>query len=65
MRQILIVDKDPAGIGADQTDDHVEGRGLAGAVRPEQADHLAAVDAQREIPVHLARTVAAGQMLGA
>ena len=34
--------RDLAGVGAHQADDHVEARRLAGAVRAEQADHLAA-----------------------
>ena len=36
------VEADRAGVGPHQADDHVEGRGLAGAVRAEQADRLAA-----------------------
>ena len=31
------------------TDDHVKGSGLAGAIRPEQPDHLAAADLERNL----------------
>ena len=38
----LALDRDLAAVGPHQADDHVEAGRLAGAVRPEQADHLAA-----------------------
>src|SRR5204863_414726 len=41
---VLVVDEDASGIGADEADDHVEAGGLAGAVRAEQADHFALLD---------------------
>ena len=47
-----------AGVGAHQADDHVEGGGLAGAVGPEQADHLAGADGQVHVLDHHARAVA-------
>src|SRR5258706_2745209 len=44
--QILPVQKDFAAVGMDQSDHHMKRRGLARAVRPEQADDLAPVDVQ-------------------
>src|SRR6185437_15161344 len=46
------VEADRAGVGPHQADDHVEGRGLAGAVRPEQPDRLAASQPDRDVPHH-------------
>ncbi len=54
----LAVDADLAGVGAHQADHHVEGRGLAGAVGPEQPDHFAGADRQVHVLDHLARAVA-------
>ena len=41
---VLAVEFDAAAVGLDQPGDHVEDRGLAGAVGPEQPDRLAAAD---------------------
>src|SRR6185503_5828795 len=41
---VMAVEFDGAAIGLDQSGDHVEHRGLAGAVRTQQADRLAAAD---------------------
>ena len=46
-----------AGIGLHQADDHVERRGLAGAVRAEQPDRLAAAHRDRDVPHHRALLV--------
>ena len=43
-RQVLAVEQDRAVVGHDEADDHVERRGLAGAVRSEQANHFTALD---------------------
>ena len=43
-------------------DDHVKGGGLAGAIRPEQADHLAALDLERQIVEDLPGLVALGEI---
>ncbi|MBN9003344.1 MAG: LPS export ABC transporter ATP-binding protein [Rhizobiales bacterium] len=43
---VVAVEFDLAAIGLDQAGDHVEHRGLAGAVRPEQAHRLAAPQVQ-------------------
>ncbi len=51
------VDGNLARVGAHQTHDHVEGRGLARAVRAEQADDLALVDVQRDVLDDLAAAV--------
>ncbi|MCY1418654.1 hypothetical protein D9M71_342180 [compost metagenome] len=64
MGDILLVDAYHALVGADQTDDHVETGGLAGAVGAEQADDLAAVDAHADVADDLAAFVALGKMLG-
>ena len=41
---VVAVELDGAAVGLDQAGDHVEHRGLAGAVRPEQTHRLAAAD---------------------
>ena len=46
------VQRDAAGVGSHQADDHVEGGGLAGAVRPQQPDRLAAAERDRDVPHH-------------
>ena len=51
---VVPVQADRAGVRADQADDHVEGRGLAGAVRAEQPDRLAAPDGDGDVPHHRA-----------
>jgi hypothetical protein len=61
---VQVVDQYAALIGLYQADDHVEAGGLAGAVRAEQADDLAAVDRQADVAHDLAALVALGQMLG-
>ena len=58
---VLAVEDDLAGIGRDQADDHVEARGLAGAVRAEQADDFAGVERQAEVADDLARAVGLAQ----
>ena len=60
--QILVAQGDPAGIAGHQADDHVERRGLAGAVRTQQADDLAGAHFQRQVLDDLAGTVALGQV---
>ena len=49
MGQLGIVDIDIAAIGRHETDDHVETGSLAGTIRAEQADDLAALDLERDI----------------
>src|SRR5690606_15885900 len=48
-RDVMAVELDRAFVGLDQSDDHVEGRRLAGAVRPEQADRCAAAQADGHV----------------
>ena len=55
------VERDAAGVGADQAHDHVKAGGLAGAVGAEQADDFAGAHFHREVVHHLARAVALGQ----
>ncbi len=61
------VDRDLAAVGAHQADDHVEAGRLAGAVRAEQADHLAALDRRgaRRRRRCASRTTCAGRALRA
>ena len=49
---VLPLQADRTCVGANQTDDHVEGGGLAGAVRPEQADNLSRCNGERNILDH-------------
>ena len=51
------VQADRAGVRLHQADDHVERRGLAGAVRAEQSHRLAAPQLDRDIPNHRALLV--------
>ena len=46
--QFVIVDEDPALVRDDLAGDHVEARGLAGAVRAQEADDLALVHFHRD-----------------
>ena len=55
------VEVDRARVDRHQADDHVEAGGLAGAVRAEQADHLAARHLQRHVLHDGARLVALAQ----
>ena len=45
--ELVIPERHPAAVGRHEPDDHVERGGLAGAVRPEEADHLARLDVER------------------
>ena len=49
---VVAVELDAAAVGVDQAGDHVEHRGLAGAVRAEQADRLAAPHVERDALHH-------------
>src|SRR5690606_19767380 len=44
--EVAVIEQDSSAVAADQADQHVEGGRLAGAVRPEQADDLAAFQAK-------------------
>src|SRR5690606_15425212 len=61
---VQLVDQHLALIGAYQSDHHVEGGGLAGAVGAEQTDDLTALDAQADVANHLTLLVALGQVTG-
>ena len=50
----MTIEFDGAAIGLDQAGDHVEHRGLAGAVRAEQTDGLAAANIDADTTHHLA-----------
>ena len=58
----LVVEVDLAVLAAREADDHVEGGGLAGAVRTQQAHHLAALDLERQILEDLSGFVAFGEI---
>ena len=62
--QTLRPEHDRSGVGLLESDDHVERGGLAGPVRPEQADDLARVDAQRQAVHHPAAAVRLDEVLG-
>ena len=63
VRQIAFVELDVPAVRADQSDQHVKGRGLAGSVRSEQSDHFPARHLEidriddRTAPVSLAEPV--------
>ena len=47
-RELVVVEPDRAAVAGDQADNHIETGCLAGAVRAQQADHLAAFERQRD-----------------
>ena len=49
VHEVLAVQQNAACIGSNQPGNHVETSGFARAVRPEQADHFAAVNIEREV----------------
>ncbi len=49
IRDVPALEHDAAGAAFDQPDDGAEGSGLAGAVAPEQRDHLALADLERDV----------------
>ena len=60
----LLVHQNAPGIRADQADDHVERRGLAGAVRAQQAHHFALLHEDRDIVHHTAAAIGFGDLPG-
>ena len=60
-RDVVAVDVDDAAVGLHQAGDHVEDRGLAGAVRAEQADRLAARHREAGVVHHRAAAVGLGE----
>ncbi len=61
---ILFTEIDTPGIGPDKPNDHVKGRGFAGSVWTEQADHFARIDLQRDIADHGSPPVIFHQIFG-
>jgi hypothetical protein len=61
LRDVGRAEVNPAGRGADAADDHVEGGGLAGAVRAEQTHDLSPPGADVELLDHVAFAVALGE----
>ena len=60
VRDIAPVEQDPPGVGFDQPHHRVKTGGLARAVGAEQADHLAAMNAQRDVVEHRALVIGLG-----
>ncbi len=48
-RDLLTEDLDLAGVGSQQAGDQAQGRGFSGAIRAEQAEHLAAPHRERQV----------------
>src|SRR5690349_18960214 len=63
-RNVLLADADASGVTWHESDDHVEGRCLAGPVWAEQSHNLTALEAERQLAHHLARLVALRQASG-
>src|SRR5207244_4474433 len=63
-RHVGVFESDAAGVARHEAHDHVEGGGLAGSVRTEEADHLAARELERQITHDLAGLVALGESRG-
>ena len=57
---VLAVEEDPAAVGLHQAHHRIEAGGLAGAVRPEQADDFAAMDVERDVVKDRAAVVGLG-----
>ena len=62
---VVAIELDAPGVGRGQADGHVEGRGLAGAVRPEQADDLAGRDVEVDAAHDRAAAVGLREVVGA
>ena len=59
VRNIPALEHDAAAALRDQADDGAEGGGFAGAVAPEQRDHLAVADLERDVEQDVRRAVMA------
>ncbi len=62
--EVAAIQFDTAGIGFDQTHDHVEAGGLAGAIGAEQTDHFAGLEREAELLDHFALLVLLAQTGG-
>ena len=62
-RDVLAFEHDAARALLDQADDGAEGRRLAGAVAPEQRDHLALADLERDVEQDMRGAVIAVEIL--
>src|SRR4051812_38987410 len=63
IRYILAFEHDTSGTLPDQTDDGTKGGGFAGAIAPEQRDHLALADFKADIEQDMRRAVIAVEPL--
>jgi aspartate/methionine/tyrosine aminotransferase len=61
--EVDAVDLDPPGGGREHAEDHVDRRGLAGAVWSEEADDLAGLDREAEVAHRLKRTERLAEVL--
>ena len=57
---VLPIEEDAAAVGLHQSHDGIEAGGLARAVGAEEADHLAAMDVERDVVKHRAAVVRLG-----
>ena len=60
-RDVALVEQDATGVQRHETHDHVESRGLAGAIRAEQANDFTARYFDREILDDLPRAITFGE----
>src|ERR1700730_11526342 len=60
-RDVGVLQSNTAGVARHEPDDHVEGRGLAGTIGPEQSDDLTAGELERQVAHDLAGLVALGE----
>ena len=65
VRDVLALEHDSAGALRHQSDDGAEGGGLAGAVAPQQCDHLALSDFEPDIEQDVGGTVMTVEILNA
>ena len=65
IRDVLALEHDAAAALRDQPDDGAKGGGLAGAVAPEQCDHLALADLERDVEQDVGGAVMAVEILNA
>ncbi len=56
--QVAAIELDAPAVGRDETDNHVEARRLAGAIRAEEPHDFAAADFERHVVHHRPRLVA-------
>ena len=63
IRNVPALEHDAAAALRDQADDGAEGGGFSGAVAPEQCDHLAVADLERDVEQDVRRAVMAVEIV--